>query len=64
MSQDLWRLGAQYEGAPLDPADCDPDPMVEFRRWFQTAVDAKLSTVKAMTNRILTSTRMIRSRCC
>ena len=49
MSQDLWRLGAQYEGAPLDPADCDPDPIVEFRRWFQTAVDAKLSTVNAMT---------------
>lgn len=49
MSQDLWRLGAQYEGALLDPADCDPDPIVEFRRWFQAAVSAKLSTVNAMT---------------
>ena len=49
MTKDLWRLGAQYEGLPLDPADCDPDPVVEFRRWFQLAVDAQLSTVNAMT---------------
>jgi pyridoxamine 5'-phosphate oxidase len=49
MSNDLWRLGAQYEGTPLDPADCDPDPIVEFRRWFQRAVDAQLPSVNAMT---------------
>src|SRR5262249_41323636 len=44
-----WGLGAQYQGTPLDPADCDPDPLVEFRRWFQLAVDAQISTVNAMT---------------
>ena len=49
MSNELWRLGAQYEGAPIDPADCDPDPLVEFRRWFQRAVEAQISTVNAMT---------------
>jgi len=49
MANDLWRLGEQYAGTPLDPADCDPDPIVEFRRWFQHAVDAKLPTVNAMT---------------
>lgn len=49
MSKDLWRLGEQYEGAPLDLADCDPDPIVEFRRWFQRAVDARIPTVNAMT---------------
>jgi pyridoxamine 5'-phosphate oxidase len=49
MSKDLWRLGAQYSGAPLDPADCDPDPFVEFRRWFQHAVEAQIPTVNAMT---------------
>lgn len=49
MAKELWRLGAQYEGEPLDPADCDPDPLVEFRRWFQRAVDAQISTVNAMT---------------
>ncbi|MBS1117973.1 MAG: pyridoxamine 5-phosphate oxidase [Deltaproteobacteria bacterium] len=45
----LWRLGEQYEGRPLDPADCDPDPLVEFRRWFQVAVDAGLPAANAMT---------------
>jgi pyridoxamine 5'-phosphate oxidase len=49
MSNELWRLGAQYQGTPLDPADCDPDPLVEFRRWFQLAVEAQLPTVNAMT---------------
>ncbi|HEX3757609.1 MAG TPA: pyridoxamine 5'-phosphate oxidase [Kofleriaceae bacterium] len=48
MSNDLWRLGAQYEGTPLDPATCDPDPLVEFRRWFQAAVDAQIPSVNAM----------------
>src|SRR5215468_1044899 len=49
MTKDLWRLGAQYEGTLLDPADCDPDPLVEFRRWFQAAVDAQIPTVNALT---------------
>src|SRR3954453_321573 len=49
MSNDLWRLGAQYDGRPLDPADCDPDPLVEFRRWFQAAIDAQIPSVNAMT---------------
>jgi pyridoxamine 5'-phosphate oxidase len=49
MSKDLWRLGEQYAGAPLDPQDCDPDPIVEFRRWFQRAVDAQLPSVNAVT---------------
>ena len=49
MSKELWKLGDQYEGAPLEPDACDPDPIVEFRRWFQVAVDAQLPTVNAMT---------------
>jgi pyridoxamine 5'-phosphate oxidase len=49
MSKDLWLHGEQYEGTPLDPADCDPDPVVEFRKWFAAAVAAKLPTVNAMT---------------
>src|ERR1700704_5597009 len=49
MSNDLWRLGAQYAGTPLDPADCDADPLVEVRRWFQAAVDAQIPSVNAMT---------------
>ena len=49
MTKDLWRIGAQYEGTPLDVAACDPDPLVEFRRWFQAAVDAQIPSVNAMT---------------
>ena len=49
MTKELWKLGEQYVGAALDPADCDPDPIVEFRRWFQAAVDGGLPTVNAMT---------------
>jgi pyridoxamine 5'-phosphate oxidase len=49
MTRDLWRLGEQYAGAPLDPQDCDPDPLVEFRRWFDAAVAAQIPTVNAMT---------------
>jgi pyridoxamine 5'-phosphate oxidase len=49
MTKDLWRLGGQYAESPFDPADCDPDPIVEFRQWFQRAVDAQLPTVNALT---------------
>lgn len=45
----LWRLGEDYEGAPLDPDDCDPDPIVEVRRWLQLAVDSGVATPNAMT---------------
>ena len=45
----LWKLGEQYQSAPLDPADCDNDPLVEFRRWMQAAVEAQLPAPNAMT---------------
>jgi pyridoxamine 5'-phosphate oxidase len=45
----LWKVGEQYEGAPLDPADCDPNPIVEVRRWLALAVDGGLPTANAMT---------------
>jgi pyridoxamine 5'-phosphate oxidase len=47
MANELWRLGDQYAGAPFDPDDCDPDPIVQFRAWFQAA--AQLPTPNAMT---------------
>jgi pyridoxamine 5'-phosphate oxidase len=49
MGNDLWRLGEQYNGVPLDPADCDPDPIVECGRWMQAAVAAQIGTPNAMT---------------
>ncbi len=49
MANELWRIGEDYEGAALDPATCDPDPIVEVRRWMQAAVDANVPTPNAMT---------------
>jgi pyridoxamine 5'-phosphate oxidase len=49
MGDELWRLGEQYTGLPLDPDACDPDPMVEIRRWMAQAVAAPISTPNAMT---------------
>jgi pyridoxamine 5'-phosphate oxidase len=45
----LWRLGEQYDGAPLDPVQCDPDPIVEVRRWLALAVDGGMPSATAMT---------------
>jgi len=45
----MWRLGDEYVGLPLDPVDCDSDPIVEFRAWFEAAVAAQIPTVNAMT---------------
>lgn len=49
MSKDLWHLGRDYAGAALDPERCDPDPIVEVRRWLQGAIDAGVPTANAMT---------------
>ena len=45
----LWRLGDQYEGVALDPASCDPDPIAQFRDWFQLAVSTHIPTPNALT---------------
>jgi pyridoxamine 5'-phosphate oxidase len=45
----LWRLGEQYQGQPLDPSQCDPDPIVELRRWLAVDVDGGIPNAKAMT---------------
>jgi pyridoxamine 5'-phosphate oxidase len=49
MANQLWRLGDDYAGAPLDPLSCDPDPLVEVARWVQVAVDGGIATPNAMT---------------
>jgi pyridoxamine 5'-phosphate oxidase len=38
-----------YALASLDVADVDPDPLVQFRRWFDEAVAAQLPEPDAMT---------------
>jgi pyridoxamine 5'-phosphate oxidase len=45
----LWRLGQQYKGESLDPAQCDADPIVEVRRWLAVAVDGGIPNANAMT---------------
>jgi pyridoxamine 5'-phosphate oxidase len=50
MAKDLlWKVGEQYQGTPLDPADCDENPFVEVRRWLTLAIDGGLPTANAMT---------------
>lgn len=50
MAKDMiWRLGDEYAGVPLDPIDCDADPIVEFHAWFDAAVAAQVPSVNAMT---------------
>ncbi len=50
MAKDMiWRLGDEYAGVPLDPIDCDADPIIEFRAWFDAAVAAQVPSVNAMT---------------
>lgn len=49
MSKDRLWTSAQYTGAPLDPTDCDPDPIVEVRAWVAAAYAAELGTANAMT---------------
>ena len=49
MSSELWRLGEQYAGHPLDPDTCDPDPFVEVRSWLAAAIAAQVPTPNAMT---------------
>ena len=37
---DLSELRAEYERARFDVADVDPDPYVQFRRWYDAVVEA------------------------
>lgn len=45
----LWTLGDQYTGAVIDPSTCDPDPLVEVRRWMREAIEGGVPTPNAMT---------------
>jgi len=49
MGKELWQLREQYKGTALDPAGCDPDPLVEVERWLANAIAAGVGTPNAMT---------------
>ena len=46
---DLAGLRQEYMRERLDERDVDPDPIVQFRRWFDDAVKAEVPMVNAMT---------------
>jgi pyridoxamine 5'-phosphate oxidase len=46
---DLWKLGGQFAGASLDPADCADQPMVEVQRWLAAAIAASAPQPTAAT---------------
>ncbi len=52
---DLRRLRKEYTRAGLREADADPDPIEQFRRWFDDALAANLYEPNAMT--LATATR-------
>ncbi len=46
---DLAALRREYADRGLDVADLDPDPLVQFQRWFEAAVAAGVPEPNAMT---------------
>src|SRR5690348_14743565 len=51
----LAGLRASYTRAELDEAACEPNPIVQFERWFYEAQAADLKEVNAMTLSTATS---------
>lgn len=49
MSDDLARRRIQYETAGLDAAEVAADPVEQWRRWYDEAVEAGLTEPNAMT---------------
>jgi pyridoxamine 5'-phosphate oxidase len=48
-SLDIAHLRKDYAQASVDIADVDRDPLVQFTRWMQEAIDARLPEPTAMT---------------
>ncbi len=48
-STSLSELRTEYKRAVLDEQDVDPDPLIQFNRWFEQAVAAKVPEPNAMT---------------
>lgn len=45
----LQNLRQDYKSASLDESDVDQDPIVQFQKWFQHAVDAQIYEPNVMT---------------
>ena len=46
---ELWGRRVQYETSGIDIADVDPDPVVQWHRWHQDALDGGVAEPNAMT---------------
>ena len=49
MSEDVARLRREYVSSGLSEEDLHPDPVEQFRRWFEVALEAGLHEPNAMT---------------
>lgn len=49
MSQSIAELRQEYAMGALNEAEVDPDPLLQFQRWFSEAVAAQLPEPNAMT---------------
>ena len=49
MNRNVADLREEYRGASLDESDLDPNPVEQFRRWFDEALAANLHEPNAMT---------------
>ncbi|HAS85609.1 MAG TPA: pyridoxamine 5'-phosphate oxidase [Candidatus Competibacter sp.] len=49
MGESLAEMRHDYALSALNKADADPDPIKQFQRWLQEAVDARLPEPNAMT---------------
>lgn len=45
----IRELRESYERATLSPHEVDKDPLIQFGKWFDNALDAKITEVNAMT---------------
>ncbi len=48
-SEDLQKLREDYSKHSLDESEVDPDPFVQFRKWMEEALEARLPEPNAMT---------------
>jgi pyridoxamine 5'-phosphate oxidase len=49
MARSIANLRRDYARARLDETSVSPDPLTEFARWFEEAVEAKVMEPNAMT---------------
>ena len=48
MKKDISKLRTQYEGELLDEKKVNPDPLEQFKEWFNEALDSEITEPNAM----------------